>query len=363
MTKVLVIEDDLVLREQISEILMFNGYEVDSASGGISGVQRAIRTTPDLILCDIMMPDLDGYGVLKEVRKNADTAATPFLFLTALSSRHNIRQGMEGGADDYLTKPFTEDELLNAVQSLFKKRSHVEEEYQKRIETLRTAISRTLPHELRTPLVSIVAYSEMMQRNPDFFTTEEVRSTGEVIYSSSKRLQHLIENYLLYSRLLLLSQDARQVQMIRSEKIDNASTIVQDVAIQQADLAKRADDLEVETHPGMVRVIGSHLTSLMMEVCSNAFKFSLAGSKVKVSSGIDQSAYIIRVRNEGRGMTREEIKGVSAFTQFERRIYEQQGAGLGLAICQIIMEIHHGEILIHSDENTYLEVEMVLPLA
>jgi DNA-binding response OmpR family regulator len=121
MKKILVIEDNKAVIENIEEILDMAGYQVFTANNGMEGVDQAIKQGPDLIICDIMMPELDGYGVLHLLSKNTKTAAIPFIFLTAKADRVDFRKGMEMGADDYITKPFEGVELLNAVEMRLRK--------------------------------------------------------------------------------------------------------------------------------------------------------------------------------------------------------------------------------------------------
>ncbi|RYY62575.1 MAG: response regulator [Chitinophagaceae bacterium] len=121
MYAVLIIEDNAAILENTAEILELAGYKVATADNGKTGVELAIANPPDLIICDIMMPQLDGYGVLHLLRKNASTENVPFIFLTAKTERRDLRKGMEMGADDYITKPFEEIELLNAVEIRLKK--------------------------------------------------------------------------------------------------------------------------------------------------------------------------------------------------------------------------------------------------
>ncbi|WP_371815958.1 response regulator [Flavobacterium sp. CS20] len=115
--KILLIEDDMTVRENTAEILELLDYEVQTASDGLKGVEEAKRFNPDLIVCDIMMPELDGYGVLEILSKNPQTQYIPFIFLSAKTDHKDIRKGMNLGADDYLTKPFEEDELISAIES------------------------------------------------------------------------------------------------------------------------------------------------------------------------------------------------------------------------------------------------------
>lgn len=126
---VLVIEDNNDIRENTAEILDLAGYKTFTAENGKRGVELAIKEKPSVIICDIMMPELDGYGVLHLLRKNPGTQNIPFIFLTAKTERGDFRKGMEMGADDYITKPFEDIELLNAVEVRLKKSEVLEQQY------------------------------------------------------------------------------------------------------------------------------------------------------------------------------------------------------------------------------------------
>ena len=136
MKTILIIEDNNDIRESTAEILELAGYQVYQAENGKTGVDLAYQQKPDVILCDIMMPELDGYGVLYMLSKNAETAAIPFIFLTAKAERVDFRKGMEMGADDYLTKPFDDIELLNAIESRLDKKRKQEEYFSKSLASL-----------------------------------------------------------------------------------------------------------------------------------------------------------------------------------------------------------------------------------
>ncbi|MEO6682848.1 MAG: response regulator [Ginsengibacter sp.] len=121
MIKILIVEDNKEIRENTGEILELANYEVFTASNGKEGYEKAVETSPDIIVCDIMMPVLDGYGMLHLVNKNNTLKGIPFIFLTAKTERNDFRKGMEMGADDYITKPFNDVELLNAIESRLEK--------------------------------------------------------------------------------------------------------------------------------------------------------------------------------------------------------------------------------------------------
>ena len=129
MKSVLVIDDNPDIRENTAEILELAGYKTFTAENGKQGVEMAQKEKPDVIVCDIMMPELDGYGVLHLLRKNEETQGIPFLFLTAKTERSDFRKGMEMGADDYITKPFEDIELLNAIEIRLKKAAIMDNKY------------------------------------------------------------------------------------------------------------------------------------------------------------------------------------------------------------------------------------------
>lgn len=129
MKSVLVIDDNQNIRENTAEIMELAGYKTFTAENGKKGVELAVKEKPDVIICDIMMPELDGYGVLHLLRKNAETQNIPFIFLTAKTERSDFRKGMEMGADDFVTKPFEEIELLNAVEIRLKKAEVLQHQY------------------------------------------------------------------------------------------------------------------------------------------------------------------------------------------------------------------------------------------
>src|SRR6195952_5209938 len=140
--KILIIEDNDDIRENVIEILELAGYTVSSASNGKEGVELAFKDVPDIILCDIMMPELDGYGVLYLLSKRPETITVPFIFLTAKAEHFDRRKGMEMGADDYLTKPFDDMELLSAIESRLKKKENQVEFYSKSLDKLNTLVAK-----------------------------------------------------------------------------------------------------------------------------------------------------------------------------------------------------------------------------
>ncbi len=148
MKKILLIEDDPVLRETTAELLELSDYSVITAANGKKGIDAAKNESPDVIICDIMMPEIDGYGVLKALSEEPATRRIPFVFLTAKTERSDVRKGMELGADDYLTKPFEESELIGAIESRLAKMA-ILRELDRAGETDSTIKSPRTLHELK----------------------------------------------------------------------------------------------------------------------------------------------------------------------------------------------------------------------
>src|SRR5882762_4275825 len=243
MKKILVIDDEEWLREMIQLALRQKGYEIAEAENGAVGIEVAKKILPDLILCDVNMEKVDGYLSLSSLRNDPSTAAIPFILMTGLSDNAGMRHGMELGADDYLPKPFTIDALYAAVEARLKKAQTVRQEAEKKLSDLRDNISLMLPHELRTPLNGILAYGEILAADAATLPAHEVAEMGQVIHDSGKRLERLIENFLIYAQLELLGSDPQKLHALRSKETAAPAPLVEKHARTQAQLANRPGDL------------------------------------------------------------------------------------------------------------------------
>src|SRR5262245_55305187 len=215
MKKILIIDDEEWLREMMQLALRQKGFEVAEAENGEKGIELARKDLPDLILCDVNMEKVDGYLALSSLRNEPATASIPFILMTGLADNAGMRHGMELGADDYLPKPFTIDALYAAVEARLKKVQAVRQEAEKKLADLRDNISLMLPHELRTPLNGILAYGEILAADAASLPTHEVAEMGQVIRDSGKRLERLIENFLIYAQLQVLETDPQKLSALR----------------------------------------------------------------------------------------------------------------------------------------------------
>ena len=355
------IEDAQSLRRDIVEMLSFEGYDVVGAEDGLVGVDRAREVMPDLIICDIMMPGRDGYGVLEELRRDPTTASIPFIFLTARTDRVDIRQGMELGADDYLTKPFTASELLATVSTRIEKRAQITQLSDRKLEDLRENIILALPHELRTPLNVILGFSDLMMS--DYNGMEAVRM-GEMarhINNAALRLYRLIENFLIYANVRIMMTSPEQFETLRMRTTYGPKSTIEFIAYDKAEQAQRTGDIVIDVADvPALRFAEEYLRKTMEEIIDNAFKFSDRGTDVVILGRREVERYVVSVSDRGRGMTSDQVANIGAYMQFDRRFYEQQGSGLGLAIAKQLVELYDGTLDIISKPSEGTTVKLTL---
>jgi two-component system, sensor histidine kinase and response regulator len=329
MKKILVIEDAQSLRKDILEMLGFEGYEAAGAENGLVGVQKAREFMPDLIICDIMMPGMDGYRVLEELHKDPVMMNTPFIFLTARTDRIDQRQGMELGADDFLTKPFTASELLRTVKTQLEKKNKRDEIAEHKVEDITRNIILALPHELRTPLNVVLGFSDLLVTDCDSMESSRIADMARHINTAALRLYRLVENYLIYAHTEIMSADAKQLESLQSGYMVMPRSTVENSAILKAQHYERSGDLKLDVQDVEgVAAYEDYVKRIVDELVDNAFKFSEAGKPVEVRARVNHDKYVITITDQGRGMTPEQVASIGAYMQFDRRIYEQQGSGL-----------------------------------
>jgi len=361
MKTILVIDDEEWLREMVQIALSQRGFDVLEAENGSVGIEKARKHLPDLILCDVNMEKVDGYLTLSALRNEPTTAAIPFILMTGLADNAGMRHGMELGADDYLPKPFSIEGLYAAVEARLKKTQALRQEAEKKLADLRDNISMMLPHELRTPLNGILAYGEILAADAGTLSAKEVAEMGQVIHDSGKRLERLVENFLIYAQIELLSADVQKVSALRQKQTPLPARLIEEHARAQARAANRADDLRLDLADLPAPISEDYLAKIVDELVQNAFKFSDAGKRVSVSFSASPQGLVLSVVDQGRGFSTDHITKVGAYMQFERTMQEQQGLGLGLVIARRLTELHGGTLSIQSERGATTTVAVKLP--
>ena len=358
---VLVIDDSATVRTEIVGILRAEGYRVLSAADGRAGLWKLWEAHPDLILCDLMMPEVDGFGVLEAIRGRPDWAMIPFICLTAHAERHLMRQAMERGADDFVGKPVTASELLAAVRAILEKQARIEQAVDARLGALRRSISLALPHEFRTPLTVLLGYSEMLLDSARGRGDEDEQSLAAGMVAAATRLHRLTENFLLYAQLELSARhESRQARLEVDEPIA-LDAVVAAQAQSRAQAYQRAADLACDTASAPVHLRRDLMEKVIGELIDNAFKFSQPGAAVIVRTRSENGYSVLTVTDHGLGMTEDEVATLGAYQQFERAFREQQGLGLGLGIVRRVAELCGGHFRVESQPDVGTTVSLVLP--
>lgn len=361
--KVLVIDDSPDIVTIIAEYLSLFGFTPYTAEDGHTGIQMAREHCPDLIICDVTMPGMDGYETLTALRHDEATAMIPFIFLSGAADKLNMRKGMDLGADDYLTKPFTHKELMTAVNTRLVKQAEARRQSEKKLDELRGNISLALPHELRTPLNGIIGLAQILMTEYATLPPDEVLETARYIHESAQRLHRLIENFLVFSQIELMASEAKQIEMSGSITPVVIEEVVPALAQTIAARFHRASDLRLELEPASLILPPDNLAKIIEELLDNAFKFSEPGQPVTLATESTEQSFHLTITNHGRGMTAEQISRIGPHIQFDRKTYEQQGAGLGLVIAKRLTELLGGQFVMVSrpGEQTTVRTTFATP--
>ncbi len=364
MATILVIEDTLSVRKTLTQLLEVEGYQTLEAANGMEGIALARRYLPDLILCDVTMPGLDGYETIKTIRQEAALAQIPFIFLTARAERADMRYGMNLGADDYITKPFEASDLLTAIQTRLAKYAALTGQSEQRLEELRKSIAHALPHELRTPLTQMIGFSELLINNLDNLDVNDFVESVRHINLSALRMHRLVENFLYYAQLEAIRVDSRLRRALRKESFTaQARAVIIAASTRIATDANRRSDLTLTVGEAALPISPENLDRLVAELVDNAFKFSETGTSVAITAKTIKDRYTVTITDHGRGLSADQIAQIGAYMQFDRRRYEQQGCGLGLVIAQRLAELHGGQLTLTSTPGRSTTVRLTLPLA
>lgn len=361
---ILVVEDDLALLEGVSELLKLSNYQVVTATNGLEALELLDDNKPDLIVSDIMMPEMDGYAFHAAVRERPDMFTVPFIFLTARGEKRDIRKGKASGVDDYITKPFDDEDLLVAVESKLKRWAGLQKQRDVEIEDVKHRILLTLSHEFRTPLTYIINYADMLKASDPAESQEEIQEFMDGIRRGAKRLNKLVEDFLVLVELE--TGEARDAYLYRRQEFDDTSAWLRVIARRfQADAEARGLELILDIPDELPAMVGDeiYLTDAIGRLIENAIKFSREESEwVKVSASQSNGYLRIDIHDQGIGVPPEHVDTLfDLFHQLNREEMEQQGTGAGLAICKGVVEIHGGEVALESVQGEGSTFTIMIP--
>lgn len=360
MTRVLVIEDEKAVLENIEELLDAEGFTVFTAENGKVGVDKALELLPDFIISDIMMPIMSGDQVVEILRNNRNTAHIPFIFLSAKSEVKDILEGMLSGADGFLTKPFTPDDLFESIRTILSKHTKIKEPIQAILNKFRQDIAVIIPHELRTPLNGIKMTVQLLISSIDSMEPEETKQFLEMVLQSSNRIESLVKKFELYIELERIEMGDETILQGSTPKTLEPISIIESLAANISMNYSRESDLKLELQEFDLPVYHKHFESMVYELIDNAFKFSSPGQIVKVSLTKENGTKKLVVYNEGIGLSKEKLKDLGDL-QYNRKQMEQQGLGLGLAIVKRINSINNLSSYADSRLDQYFRYDVIFP--
>ena len=342
---ILVVEDDTALLQGLRDILELSDYHVLTARNGVEGLAVLQNRVPDLIVSDIKMPRMDGYQFYGQVRARPDWVSVPFIFLTAKSEKADVRHGKILGADDYITKPFEEADLLVAVRAKLNRRAQLDAAHSRQVADLKRTILTTLNHEFRTPLTYITTYADMLSTAN--IGSDEFKEFMRGIQAGSERLRRLVDDFILLVELQ--TGEAQQTYDRRCTRMPDLSLLLS-LAVER--VRSRAEARRVrlveETRGPLPPILADreYLLDAVVRLLDNAIKFSRKeGGAVTLRAALGDRGVRIEVVDQGIGMPAAELDKIfDMFYQIDRAKLEQQGSGSGLSIVQNIVRMHGGEI-------------------
>ncbi|KAF3888060.1 MULTISPECIES: ATP-binding response regulator [Nostocales] len=340
--------DNLILLQTMLEV---EGYEVDLISDGASALKQILKSPPDIILLDVMMPGMDGYEVTRHIRKHPEIQYIPILLLTA-HIEVSVVEGLDAGADDFIRKPFDQDELLARVRSLLRLKHSIDE--QQKMAKMREDFVSRLTHDLRTPLVAADRMLNLFEQETFCKISPEMKEAIAAMIRSNQNLLEMVNNLLEVYRF----EAGKKTMQLDS---CNMQQIVEEVAQELSPLALEKG-LTVSVDTKSLKEIGDsagtvmgdklELRRVVSNLIGNAIKFTdTGGIDIRISetptSQKDKAWVVIDVKDTGYGIAPEDQAFL--FERFRQGKHKRAGSGLGLHLSQRIIESHKGKIQVSSE--------------
>lgn len=362
--KILVVEDEEPIRELLKMELETEGFIVDVAANGAEGIEKVKSFRPDLIVCDVMMPVMDGFTMQEKLSQDNNFKDIPLIFLTAKSDKKDIRFGKSIGAEDYITKPFEFEDLLVSIRAKLKKYYDRKKTLEARLDEIRKSILFALPHEFKNPLSTMSGFLSLLLDKDYQKSEKEMEEFLSYVKQSSDRLYRLVMNFLKLAELEVTESDENKVKELRSIRNSNWQTEAETVI---KDLSEKFNVNVNYTFEGISNPCPfdyNTLNTILTELISNAIKFSPPERiDVSVFAKANSTYFELKVEDKGRGIPKEEIEKIlEPFYQYNRKFYEQQGGGLGLTIVNKIVQIFNGKLEIESELDKGTTVKIFIPL-
>jgi signal transduction histidine kinase len=362
--KILVVDDDRILVEILTESLSMAGYEVSAAYDGQEAIAAAQRVQPDLILLDVMMPELDGYSACAQLKAAVETRFTPVIMLTALTDRDDKLRALEVGADEFMRKPPDRQELLIRIRSLLRTKrlyDQVQESHQ-RLEELEEAkhdLTYMIVHDMRGPVSSIISSLQLLREEQDPPTAEESSALVASSLLSGRRIMTMVEAMLDLQRLedgkMPVRLQPLSIGMVIEETVQAVRPLLQEGRVRiQVKADRPAFELNLD---------GELLTRVVNNLLLNAVRFSPRGGRIGIWTQVTKDWVVVNMADQGPGIPPDERERVfQKYTQLGAA-QQRRGLGLGLAFCRMAVEAMGGRIWVEDIPRAGAVFRFALPLA
>jgi signal transduction histidine kinase len=357
--KILVIENEPLTRANLRDLLELHGHAVIEAENGEEGVRRS-QEHPDCVLCDEEVSGQDGFDFVTAIKREPHYRDTPVIFLASQADRANSRRDQAVSNDDYITKPFTERQILDAIEAHATRPKSLRDRVQQLLGERRSGLEANWSHELTAPLNGMLASLELLEAATETIDRSELRELLGFIRGSAERQHQFSRKLIVYYDLEREKANARP----RAAVSDARTALVAAVCAARANNPSRADDIVAKAIPGFVPVPGQELICAISELLDNAMRYSSAGQPIGITGFVENGHYCIDIADEGPGLTRDERANLRPFARFKRNGADQSGLGLGLAIAGSVASIAGGQLdLQRRPCGIGLVATLTLPLA
>ena len=362
--KVLVVDDSKLINSYIIEILSTNKYFTYSAYSGSEALQLLKSEIPDLILLDVVLPDITGFEVYIEILKDNSTKDIPVIFLTGSSDAENIRKGLELGAIDYISKPFKDIELSLKIANHFKtiNANKLLKEYSKELEELNSTKNKffsIIAHDLKNPLHVLMGLSEALVDDVQHFDIETIRQAAEGINSTSKKTFNLLENLLEWSRMQTGKLKAKPEKIYCNRIVESVEPLFYDVAKSKSIrlIFEVDEDVAIYADEDMMKTV-------LRNLISNAIKFTYPNGEIRINIKKAADFCEIVVADTGTGIDPAHVDKIFRIDSSLSKAgtANETGTGLGLLLCKEFIEKNNGIIRVESQLGKGSRFIITMPL-
>jgi signal transduction histidine kinase len=360
---ILIVDDVPDNLKVLSGILKDNGYKIRPVLNGQLALEVAENEKPDLILLDIMMPEMDGYEVCRRLKENPKLKDIPVIFISALNETRDIVIAFKSGGVDYITKPFQADEVLARVNThlqLRRQSTELQEQSKKLQELIVTKdkFFSIIAHDLKSPFNSIIGFSEILMENAQVRNFDVIEDYSKIILKSAKRAMNLLANLMEWSR----SQTGRMNFNPVSLEMVNLITEIELLFHGIADQKSIRLILDIPSS-APVYADKDMINTILRNLISNAIKFTAVGGEIIVSVQDKPEELTVSIRDSGVGMKKEMIDKIFRIDSNSSTLgtNNEEGTGLGLILCKEFVEKHGGKITVESEEGKGSEFSFTIP--